>query len=191
MGVTALAMVAVAARAPEGEEQAAHGFLGVPTIAWQVANLSLFLVLLWVLLKKPLGRFFGDRRREVEDANRKAEADRRRAEELAREIDVRLSGIEVEIARLRTHAVEESEAEQKQLLAEAEADAARIVARGSNEIETRVREARKELTAFAADLAVEMADEILRKSVTPEDQARLVKEGTEALLSLAAPGRKR
>jgi F-type H+-transporting ATPase subunit b len=185
------AVALVAARAPEGEEAPAHGFLGIPPIAWQVANLALFLVLLYVLLKKPAVKFFGDRRRAVEDANRRAEADRKRAEDLAREIDARLSGIEVEIVKLRTHAASESEAEQKQLLADAEADAARIVARGSIEIETRVREARKELTAFAADLAVEMADEILRKSVTPEDQARLVKEGTDALKSLAAPGRTR
>jgi F-type H+-transporting ATPase subunit b len=182
--MTAVAIVAV--RVPEGEEPAAHGFLGVPTIVWQAANLVLFLVLLVVLLKKPLSKFFGDRRREVEERNRKAEADRRRAEELKAEIDGRLVGIETEIERLRSQAKSDVEAERTELLNQAEADAKRIVARGALDIDTRVREARAELTAFAADLAVEIADDLLRKAVTPEDQARLVDEGAEALRKLAA-----
>lgn len=177
----------VLVREPEvqDESHAAHGFLGVPTIVWQAANLVLFLALLVVLLKKPLSKFFQDRRRQVEEEHRRAEADRRRAEELAKEIDARLAGIEVEIANLRTHAATESRKEEQELVAQAEADAQRIVARGSAEIEARVREARKELTAYAADLSVEMADEILKKSLTPEDHARLVNEGTDELVKLS------
>jgi F-type H+-transporting ATPase subunit b len=177
----------VLVREPEASEEshAAHGFLGVPTIVWQAANLVLFLVLLVVLLKKPLSKFFADRRRQVEEEHKKAEADRLRAEELAQEIDARLSGIEVEIANLKSHAATESQKEEKELVAQAEAEAQRIVARGSAEIDARVREARKELTAYAADLSVEMADEILKKSLTPEDHARLVDEGADALGKLA------
>lgn len=178
-------------RAPQHGGGEAHGFLGVPNIVWQSLNLVLFLVLVTVLLKKPLASFFGGRKREVEELNRKAEADRRRAEELATEIQRRLAGIEVEIARLRTNAGSDAEAEQKELLVQAEADAGRIVARGKNEIDTRAREARQELTAFAGDLAVEMAKEILRKGTTLEDQTRLVAEGTEALRAHVPAGRGR
>jgi F-type H+-transporting ATPase subunit b len=184
-------LVAIVA-APEHEPQEAHGFLGVPPVVWQVLNLSLFLALLYVLLKKPAASFFGSRRREVDEANREADADRKRAEELAKEIDARLSGIETEIARLREHSASEAEAESRQLVAQAEADAQRIVQRGASEIEIRVREARKELTSYAGDLAVQMADDILRRSMTEEDQKRLVAEGTDALRSLAAvPGKGR
>jgi F-type H+-transporting ATPase subunit b len=170
----------------EGGHEEAHGFLGIPNVVWQTLNLSLFLVLLFVLLKKPAAAFFGNRRKEVDEANRKAEADRQRAEELAKEIDARLSGIAADIASLRAHAATESDSEKTQLVAEAEADAARIVARGSAEIDARVREARRELTAFAGDLAVEMAEEIVKKSATADDHARLVSEGTDALSKLAA-----
>ena len=191
MAVTAVLVASL--REPEHEAAAeSHGWLGVPSLVWQALNLVLFLALLVWLLKKPASKFFGDRRREVEEANRKAEADRKRAEELAKEIDARLSGIEVEIRRLRENSLRESENDQKALLAEAEKESQRIVARGASEIESRVREARKELTSYAGDLAVEMADEILKRSVTPEDQKRLVKEGTDALTTLAAvPGKGR
>jgi F-type H+-transporting ATPase subunit b len=178
----------VLAKEPESSEEshAAHGFLGVPTIVWQATNLVLFLALLVFLLKKPLGKFFADRRRQVEEEHRKAEADRRRAEELAKEIGARLSGIEVEISNLKSNAAVESQSEEKRLVVEAEAEAQRIVARGSAEIDARVREAKKELTAYAADLSVEMADEILKKSLTSEDHARLVNEGADELGKLAA-----
>lgn len=186
------ALVALVLSAPEHEAAAEHhDFLGVPSIVWQVVNLSLFLVLLVVLLKKPAAKFFGDRRREVEEMNRKAEADRKRAEELASQIQVRLAGIEVEIQKLRTHSMAESEAEQAALVKQTEVDAARIIARGSQEIDIRVREARQELTAYAGDLAVEMANEILKKSVTREDQERLVAEGMDGIKKLAAvPGKR-
>ncbi len=46
--------------AEEGHE-AAKGFLGVPTLVWQVVNLAAFLGLLWYFLKKPVAEFFGNR----------------------------------------------------------------------------------------------------------------------------------
>ena len=182
----ASAVVAQPHEKAEGGEHAAesHGFLGVPNIVWQTLNLGLFLVVLWWLLRKPVATFFGDRRREVEEASKRAEADRRRAEELAGQINERLAAVEVEIQNLRTHAAKESEAEQAAALKQAEVDAARIVARGRTEVDSRVREARGELTGYAGDLAVEMAEKLLRGSVTPEDQRRLVSEGVVALGNL-------
>ena len=45
----------------------------------------------------------------------------------------------------------------------------------------RVRSARNELTAYAADLAVELARELVVKNVTPDDEKRLVAEGVKSL----------
>ncbi len=44
-----------------------------------------------------------------------------------------------------------------------------------------MRAAKAELTAYAGDLAVEVAREILAKNVTPEDEKRLVAEGVAEL----------
>jgi len=172
---------------PEGEgaHQAAaeHAptWLGVPMWIWQSVNLLIFLGLLVYLLKKPLVGFLTGRKDAVNAAMKKAEEDRLRAEELTREVESRLARIETELAELSARAKRDAEAEHAELLTQAEADAARLVARAGVEMESRLRAARTELTSFAGDLAVELAGEILKKNVTPDDQKRLVKEGTEAL----------
>lgn len=174
-------MTAAALLLAEEGHEAAKGFLGVPTLAWQVANLVTFLGLLWYFLRKPVAEFFGNRRTEVAKALAKAEDDRRRAESLAAEIAKRLAEIESELANIRESARKDAEAERAALLKQTEEDAARFLARASTDVDNRVRAARAELTAYAGDLAVEVAREILAKNVTPEDEKRLVAEGVAEL----------
>ena len=172
--------------AEEGHE-AAKGFLGVPALFWQVTNLVAFLALLWYFLRKPVAEFFGNRRTEVARALEKADEDRRRAEALAGELAQRLAAIETELASLKDAAHRDAEAERTALLKQTEEDAARFLTRATAEVDNRIRAARAELTAYAGDLAVEVAKDLLAKSVTPEDEKRLVAEGV-AELSARAKG---
>lgn len=169
--------------AEEGHQAA--GFLGISTPVWQAANLAAFLVLLWYFLKKPVAEFFGNRRTEIAKTLVKAEEDRRRAETLAAELARRLAAIETELANLKEVARRDAETEHATLLRQTEEDAARFLARASNDVDNRVRAAKAELTAYAGDLAVEAAREILARSVTPEDEKRLVAEGVTALSARA------
>jgi F-type H+-transporting ATPase subunit b len=170
--------------AEEGHETA-KGFLGVPNLVWQITNLVFFLGLLWYFLRKPVAEFFGSRRTEVAKALAKAEDDTRRAEALAAELAKRLAQIETELSNLRESARRDAEAEHAALLKQTEEDAARVLARASTDVDNRVRAARAELTAYAGDLAVEVAREILAKNVTPDDEKRLVAEGVAELSSRA------
>ncbi len=165
--------------AEEGHQ--ASGILGIPTPVWQAANLAAFLALLWYFLKKPVAEFFGNRRTEIAKTLVKAEEDRRRAETLSAELGKRLAEIENELANLRDSARRDAEAEHAALLKQTEVDAARFLARASSDVDNRVRAAKAELTAYAGDLAVDVAREILAKSVTPEDERRLVAEGVAEL----------
>ncbi len=119
--------------------------------------------------------------------SRRPRTTRRRAEALAAELGSRLAQIETELANLRESARRDAEAEHAALLKQTEEDAARFLARASTDVDNRVRAARAELTAYAGDLAVEVAREILAKNVTAEDEKRLVAEGV-AELSARAKG---
>jgi F-type H+-transporting ATPase subunit b len=175
--VTAAALLLLA---EEGHE-AGRGFLGVPNIVWQVTNLVAFLALLWYFLRKPVAEFFGNRRTEVAKALVKADEDLRRAEALKVELGKRLEEIETELANLRETARRDAEAEHAALLKQTEEDAARFLTRAAADVDNRVRAARAELTAYAGDLAVEVARELLEKNVTPEDEKRLVDQGVAEL----------
>jgi F-type H+-transporting ATPase subunit b len=168
----------------EGQETA-HGFLGVPGIVWQLLNLGLFLALLWYFLRKPAADFFGNRKAGVAAALAKAEDDRRRAEKLSLELTARLASIETELAKLKEAARHDADAEHTALLAKSQSDADQILARTRADLDNRVRAARAELTAFAGDLSVDLARELLLKNVTADDERRLVAEGIAQLTGAA------
>ncbi|MHB8799081.1 MAG: F0F1 ATP synthase subunit B family protein [Thermoanaerobaculia bacterium] len=169
-----------------GGGEGAHTFLGLPYPFWQTLNLLAFLGLLVWLLRKPLVQFFQNRRAQVADSLGKAEADRDRAEAIAKEVGERLTRIEAEIESMRRNALEQARAEEAEIEAHAAEEAERIAARTVAELDARVRTARNDLTAYAADLAVELARELVAKNVTPEDEKRLVAEGVK---NLAGDGR--
>lgn len=173
--------MASALLAPLLSEGGAETFLGLPYPLWQTINLVAFLALLVWLLRRPIAQFFGNRRDDVAGTVKKAEADRSRAEALAKEIDDRLSRIEGEIEALRVHAREQAEAEEKEIASRAVEEAERVAARSRTELDARVRSARNELTAYAADLAVELARDLVKKNVTPEDESRALAEGVKEL----------
>lgn len=175
------AIVLVRAEGEGGREEGAQTFLGVPLLVWQWLNLVIFLVLLVKLLKKPLAGWVGERRDNVARELKESEEKNARTAALAKELSERLARIEVELAELKIHGEKESVAEQAALTAQTEADAQRLVQRAAAEIDSRVRTARKELTAYAGDLALEIAADILKKNLTPEDQARLLNEGIASL----------
>ena len=81
-----------------------------------------------------------------------------------------------------------AEAHHAALLEKSRADADQILTRTRADLENRVRAARAELTAFAGDLSVDLARELLRTNVTAQDEKRLLQEGISQLTG-AAQGR--
>ncbi len=164
----------------------ANTWLGLPMPFWQGLNLVLFLGVLVYFLRKPLSNWLAERRDGVLIAQKKAADDRVKAEQLTREIQARLAKIENEIADIRHTAEKDAVREEANLVTQAEADAKRLVARTEADIESRMRAARAELLEYAAGLSVKTAEELLRKSLTADDQRRLAQEGLASLTGAAA-----
>jgi F-type H+-transporting ATPase subunit b len=99
----------------------------------------------------------------------KAEADRR-----LREAEEKLARLEQEVAQLRVTAQRELTAETERLRAATESDLQRVALAARAEIEAAERAARMELKATAANLAVDEAETLLSKELTPKVQESLV-----------------
>jgi F-type H+-transporting ATPase subunit b len=112
--------------------------------------------ILWVS-KKNLPGMFRNRTASIQKAMeeaRKASADANRR--LA-EIEARLSKLDVEISGMRAAAEKEAAAEEQRIKTAAAEDARKIVETAEQEIAAAAKSARRELTAYAADLAVSLA----------------------------------
>ena len=163
-----------AAGAAEHHEDVYFGF--VPGWVLKFLNIVLFIgALIWVL-KGPVLNAFAARTEEIKRQAVEARERREKADRLAADIQARLSQIEAEVVAIRQRAESEGERQRKELVAAAEAEAAKILQTARNEVDNRLKFARKELTEYAGELAASQAEQILREKITPEDQRKLFKD---------------
>jgi F0F1-type ATP synthase membrane subunit b/b' len=115
-------------------------------------------------------------RQQAEEISRKiAEGVRAReaAERQRHEIQAKLAGLEDEIKRLRVEGKRDAEAEAQRLLEMERLERERIERAAGAEIEAAEREGRMELKILAARRAVELAEALLRQSLTPKTDESL------------------
>jgi F-type H+-transporting ATPase subunit b len=90
------------------------------------------------------------------------------------EIDNKLKALPAELEALKRQGAQDVEAERVRIEKAAVEERTRLLEQTRREIDMRMRIARRELTEHAARLAVEVAETRIKRSITPEDQLRLV-----------------
>lgn len=127
----------------------------------------------WVFLKLT-PPFFRKNAETISSAISKATAAKAEAERQLREAESKLAGLEKEAAQLRATAQREMAAETERLKAITQSDIEKVKMAGKAEIEAAERAARLELRTIAANLAVDGAESLLAKELTPQVQESLV-----------------
>jgi F-type H+-transporting ATPase subunit b len=107
--------------------------------------------------RKFLPGLFRDRTAAIQKAMQEAQKASEDARRRLAEIEARLMKLDVEIGSIRDAAEKEGAAEESRIKAAAEEDARKIVSSAEQEIAAAAKAARRQLTAYAADLAVGLA----------------------------------
>ncbi len=137
-------------------------------------------VLVWLFAKK-LPPWFRGNADKISSAITKATAAREEAERQVREAEAKLANLKQEIAALQATAKLEAEEEGERIRALAQSDAKKVGVAAQAEIEAAERAARLELKALAASLAVDGAETLLAKQLTPSAQESLVDSFVKSL----------
>jgi F-type H+-transporting ATPase subunit b len=136
------------------------------------------LVIAW-LTKKNVADIFKSRndsiQKSIEEARKTGEEAKRRLSE----VESRLSRLDAEIGQMRREAEENARAEEQRIQAEVEEERSRIVSAAEQEIAAASGTARRELKAYAAELAVELARKKIK--VERDTDQMLVREFTSQL----------
>jgi F-type H+-transporting ATPase subunit b len=127
----------------------------------------------WVFLKLT-PPFFRKNAENINAAISKATAAKAEADRQVREAEHKLAGLEQEVAQLRATAQREAAAEAERLRAITQSDIQKVGLASKAEIEAAERAARLELKVIAANLAVDGAQSLLVKELTPKAQESLV-----------------
>ncbi len=130
-------------------------------------------VLIWVFAKK-LPAVFRGNAEKISSAITKATAAKEEAERQVREAEAKLANLQREISALEATARREAIEEGERIRALAQNDAKKVGIAAQAEIEAAERAARLELKALAASLAVEGAESLLAKQLTPAAQETLL-----------------
>jgi F-type H+-transporting ATPase subunit b len=130
-------------------------------------------VLIWLFAKK-LPAVFRGNTDKISSAITKATAAKEEAERQVREAEAKLANLQREIGALEATARREALEEGERIRALAQNDAKKVGIAAQAEIEAAERAARLELKALAASLAVEGAESLLVKQLTPAAQETLL-----------------
>jgi F-type H+-transporting ATPase subunit b len=136
--------------------------------------------IVWVFGKK-LPSVFKARAEAVSSAITSATSAKAAADAQLRDAETRLANLQKEVSELRALAEKEAAAEVERLRVATQSDAQKIAAAAKAEIEAAERAARLELKALAANLAVDGAESLLAKQLTPKAQESLISNFVKSL----------
>lgn len=123
------------------------------------AGLALFF---YVLIKSKVPQTFRERTAAIQRGIKEAQAASAEASRRLSDIEARLSRLGAEVGEIRASAEREAAAEEERIRRAADEDKQKIVEGAEAEITAIARNARRELKAYAAGLAVDMAENQLR-----------------------------
>lgn len=143
-------------------------------LALQILN---FGVLIFILVKfggPAIGKALAARHQQLKADLAAAATARAEAEARLAQQEARLAALEQEIEGIRNGVKAEAEAEKARLIAAAEERAKRIKEETSFVLEQQLKEAEARLRREVALAAVDLAEQMVRKSLGPADQQRMV-----------------
>jgi F-type H+-transporting ATPase subunit b len=153
---------------------AATGEEGAMSTVFRLANFAILAFLLVHFLKAPIAAYLASRSTQIRQDLVTASEMRATATAQLAEIEKKMQALPAELAALKAQGAEDVTAEQARIASAAQDERARLLDQTRREIDMRLRIARRELTEHAARLAVSVAEQRIKRSITQDDQMRLV-----------------
>ena len=177
--VCALSLFSAAAAfgAEEGGTSAEHS----SEMIFKWIHLAILAGLLYWVFGKLLPPMFRRNADDISSAINKATAAKVEAERRLQEAATKMGNLEREIAEFRVQAQRDAAAEVERLRAATVLDMEKIRAAAKAEIEAAERAARMELKELAAKLAVDGAESLVAKQMTPAVQEAIVSSFVQSL----------
>ena len=170
-----VAFPSLASEGAKGEEQGGIINLNM-TLLVQMVNFLILIVLLQRFLYKPLTQFLATRADGIKRSLEEAKAAREAAAKAQQEYEARIAATRREAAALRESAVREVEEERQRLLKVSRDEAARLLAEAKTQIEQEVKRAKAELRAEVVGLSLGVAERLIGRSLTTDDDRRLAEQ---------------
>ena len=147
----------------------------------QAINFIVLLLVLHRLLYKPLMATMQERSNAIKKSLDEAQAARAEAQRQGEENAARLKAAYGEAAAIHDQARKDAAEEQRRLIEAARAESQRMMESAKAQLEADVRRAREELRREVSEIAVAVAEKLIRKSLRDEDHRRIVDDAIASI----------
>lgn len=150
---------------------------------WKFVNLAIFVIALIFAMRKFFGvpEMFRDRKETIKRELAKAQQERDAALAKLKEVEERLARLDTEVTAIKEQSVRETREERERIARSTETEITKLSEQALREIESAGKAARKALRRYTAEQSVRLAEEIVRREMKPEDDARLIANNIEEL----------
>jgi F-type H+-transporting ATPase subunit b len=162
-----------------GKGESGGSFLVSPGLGLMIWTLVLFLITMWVLAKLAFPRIqeaLDKRARAISESIEAAERQRQESEKVLAEYRARLAEAREQADDIMARARKAAESAEAEAAAAGKEKREELVAVAKRDIEAETRRSLEQIRREVADLTVLATEKVTRKTLTPEDQRRLVEE---------------
>jgi len=163
-----------------GGESKGHNWVD---FAWRALNFLVLAGFLYWLLAKKIKEFFAGRRDDIKIALEQAMAAKEEAEKKYKEYTAKLEKATEEIAGISEMIKAQGLAEKERILEDAKKAAVKMKEDTQTRVEQELKKAGNLLRTEAVKLSVEMAEELLKRNITPADHDIMVKDYLDKVVS--------
>ncbi len=143
--------------------------------AWKFLNLLIFIGGMLFVLRRPLSEALQHRRETIRQELEKSRQDMAEAKAALDEIETRLSRLDSEVQKIQGEAAAEAEAERKRIAEHTELEIGKLRTQAQREVESAGKVAAQELRRFVAEESVKLAEQLLRRDLRPDEDARIIR----------------
>ena len=142
---------------------------------WKFINLAIFVAaLVFVLKKANLREAFRTRREGIKRDLERAQQERDAAVAKLKQVEERLARLDAEVTTVKAQSKREAEEERERISRATESEIAKLSEQAQREIVNVAKTAKHELRRYTAEQSVRLAEDIIRREMKPEDDARLI-----------------
>jgi len=157
-----------------GGEGGAKGWVATDT--WRVMNFVVLVVALIFILRKPISQALSSRIKDIREQLESLETQKAEAEKQLAQYNEKLSQLESEAEKIVEDYIKQGNEAKAKILKEAEATAEKLQVQARRNIEHEFGKARQELQREVVEKSLAKAEETLKKTITAQDQDKLVDE---------------
>ncbi|GEM_PF-1875602 len=156
----------------------------VEEFAWRIANFSVLIIILHLALTDKVIDFFSNRKKAIREALDDAAQSKVNAENRYQEVTAKFLKAKKEIEDLKTAFTEEGRKERQRLIENGEKEAEKIRIQAEKSLEHELTKAKLAIKTETVDLAVNIAEDILKKNIKKKDVSRMTQEYIEKTVKL-------